>query len=597
MSQTTNAQIGNRHTNSAVRTLREMAEGDGGHTLVAIGGAALDIGVRRPAAATLLEAVLAVTADRRYERIACFTDVGEHMPHDVAISDTFAVGSEAGGWLLRGTWPSVTPANQRREERDPDELDAGALFRSAAQSGPEARQIYARAPGAWVIELDQLLKQLELGTGREWQGGRYASRSDVARPPRSLLILDESLLIPRQPEHYELGRLLNRGQALEYKRRLGALPEMVRGTPVDLVLLARSPATLNQLQRGRFIAGEVERMVREEYPQGASEQQLAGDPRIQGFPAIQWDEKAFDYCQFETVDATAPHGPFWAGSPQRDNLYSVLRSIPAKPPKSLLRPPRDPRRLMVEFWSRIDLESLQDRLHRDVIGQRSAIRRVLDALADFRERCQDVLAAGREPPANKDYFPPVFLFMGESGMGKTHLAETIAKQLFGEGFAEIVKLTARSPEDELLGGKSGYIGYDDETFLQKICRRTNGLGLVVFDEFDKVERPQSNRLDQAVSPFLEALDGRSVIPRNPNFTNYGDRLWFRNLLIVFTANVLESGQRPGYELLSSFGTPMLGRLEHKIMFTELESSDVEPAIRFFLGKYLRRVVTEMMLEG
>jgi len=74
-------------------------------------------------------------------------------------------------------------------------------------------------------------------------------------------------------------------------------------------------------------------------------------------------------------------------------------------------------------------------------------------------------------------------------------------------------------------------------------------------------------------------------------------LWFRNLLIVFTANVLESGQRPGYELLSSFGTPMLGRLEHKIMFTELESSDVEPAIRFFLGKYLRRVVTEMMLEG
>ena len=587
------------HSHAGITALRAVRSGRGGQILVVTDeprrGARFYGGLRRAPAQTLLEAVLAFVGDQPgYERILLFTGVGSHLPHGYSVgAEGFVVGQTPFGWLMRGaasaaSFPSV-PAGPPTAEPETFTGTASLKDRFAKrhlQKSTQAGQpghILDRLQGEWPDQVQKILRHIETECGWEYESELHRAK---AKPTdRALIVLDEAVLTPA---HEDISAVMQLGASLKQRleTRLNKIPELLRNTPVDLIFLAQSPASAESLREGTMIHDQI---VAQNMHQNVPHQV---DRRL---PCMSWPDVAVARLG---IDPQAPFTPFFPHS-KPSALSDILQSVPPlKTLASRLRPASDPTTVDLKFWSVIDVDGLDKRLRRDVIGQRHVITKVVEAFAEFRETCNDAIRANRRLPAKTEYFPPTFMFMGESGMGKTHVARIIADFLFGDQFFELIKLTQKSASDELIGVQMAYVGCEEPRLLFRYCDRTGGLGLVVFDELDKVMRPpNSDRLDQAVSPFLGILEERSVVPNNPTFARAGGRIHFANSVVVFTANVMESGQRPGYERLEDFGGPFQDRVPFKLAFGAMESEDIEPAVQFFLAQYSRQLLEDVFQDG
>lgn len=574
------------HSDSALKELRRIVDGSGGSVAVVCGAIGpFYAGVRRAPVKTLLEAILSVMADRTvYERIAVLSARGQHLPSGVSFG-TFRVGESGGGWLYHGTKPGTEPAPVATPSTASDSFlkmsDVGKIFQRPDQV------LFRKSDGKWLIEVEGILEQLEILVNR--------SEGSPGNAPRSLILLDEMLIRP-SGSHLGHPDPLGEGTKSKIVKSLSGIPDLVSRTKVDLVLFAQNAHTATSLREGRMIQDDAYRHLQAQHPnQELDEGYFNTHPMSHAFPAFGW--RNFQSCVWPAIDSHHPHGPFFGSAMGDEKLYNVLRHAAPTRPRSFVRRAEDPRRVLVEFWSTIDVPGLKAHLEENVIGQRLAIARVTEGLERFSATCQDVINSKRVAPEKEAFFPPAFLFTGESGMGKTYLAEVIADFLFGADYFEKLELTQRTPDAELMGGDVGYIGHEAVPAFLKFCKRTGGMGLFTFDELDKVKRLQSARLSDAVAPFLGVLQDRQLKPKSPGHSNHVDeRTYFRNLILVFTANAVESGERPGYELLTNFGTPLLGRLKTKVPFTALESQDVHSAVQFFVKKYLKRIQADLLLE-
>jgi len=166
----------------------------------------------------------------------------------------------------------------------------------------------------------------------------------------------------------------------------------------------------------------------------------------------------------------------------------------------------------------IDFDVLADKLSNMVVGQGDAIRRVVDRLALTRR--------------NFDLRPErpdgVFLLLGPTGVGKTHLARSLAQQLFGSPDAmirlDMSEYAEPWAQSRLTGSNPGYVGYTepDSWLTSRIIK--NPQAVLLLDEVEKAH-------PSVWQTFLQVFDaGRLTDGRNQTAD-------FHEVIIIMTSNV------------------------------------------------------------
>lgn len=162
------------------------------------------------------------------------------------------------------------------------------------------------------------------------------------------------------------------------------------------------------------------------------------------------------------------------------------------------------------------LLSLEKHLGKHVIGQEDAVTAVARAIRRNRSGIND-----EQRPIGS------FLFMGPTGVGKTELARTLARELFGTNDAlikiDMSEFSERHTASRLVGAPAGYVGYDDAGQLTDKIRR-QPYSLVLFDEIEKAHPEVFNML-------LQILEDGVLTDAK------GRRIDFTNTIVILTSNL------------------------------------------------------------
>ncbi len=162
------------------------------------------------------------------------------------------------------------------------------------------------------------------------------------------------------------------------------------------------------------------------------------------------------------------------------------------------------------------LLAMEGELHETVISQDDAIVAISRAVRRSRSGLKDP----RRPMGS-------FLFLGPTGVGKTHLAKQLAKFLFGDEDAliqiDMSEYMEKHNASRLVGAPPGYVGYEEGGQLtEKIRRRP--YAVVLFDEIEKGHSDFYNMLLQIME------EGRLT-------DSFGRAVDFRNVLLIMTSNI------------------------------------------------------------
>jgi len=162
------------------------------------------------------------------------------------------------------------------------------------------------------------------------------------------------------------------------------------------------------------------------------------------------------------------------------------------------------------------LLNLEKHLQKEIIGQDAAIKAVSKAIRRGRSGIADI----HRPIGS-------FIFMGPTGVGKTELAKTIAREVFG-GDDALIKIDMSEFGEKhnvarLVGAPAGYVGYEDGGKLTEQIRR-RPYSVVLFDEIEKAHPEVFNILLQILEDG-ELTDG------------HGTKVKFNNSIIILTSNL------------------------------------------------------------
>ena len=180
---------------------------------------------------------------------------------------------------------------------------------------------------------------------------------------------------------------------------------------------------------------------------------------------------------------------------------------------------------VIESWTKIPVQkiteeetkkllSLEDNLHKRVIGQNEAVSAVARAI----RRSRAGLKSTKRPPS--------FIFVGPTGVGKTELAKALASEVFGSE-DDIIRIDMSEYMEsnstaKLIGAPPGYVGYDDAGQLTEKVKR-HPYSIVLLDEIEKAHSDVFNILLQVLD------DGRLTDAQ-------GNTVSFENTIIIMTSN-------------------------------------------------------------
>lgn len=238
---------------------------------------------------------------------------------------------------------------------------------------------------------------------------------------------------------------------------------------------------------------------------------------------------------------------------------------------------------------RIKLLSMEEELHKRVIGQDQAIRVVSDAVRRSRSGLHD-----EKRPVGS------FLFLGSTGVGKTELAKAIAAFLFNDEQAmvriDMSEYQEKHSVSRLVGAPPGYVGYDEGGQLTEAVR-TRPYSVILLDEIEKAHPDVFNLL-------LQVLDEGRLTDSKGRTVN------FRNTLIVMTSNLgahviqtrLEEIEDRNRErimaeietdlmqlLRASLRPEFLNRIDEIVVFQPLSKSEIRQIVALHIGQLRRQL--------
>lgn len=235
------------------------------------------------------------------------------------------------------------------------------------------------------------------------------------------------------------------------------------------------------------------------------------------------------------------------------------------------------------------LQNMGQSLRNFVIGQDEAVDKVVKAIQRNRIGLKD---------PNKPI--GTFLFLGPTGVGKTHLAKKLAEELFDSKDAliriDMSEYMEKFSVSRLVGAPPGYVGYEEGGQLTERVRR-KPYSVVLLDEIEKAHPDTFNLLLQVMD------EGRLT-------DSLGRRVDFKNTIIILTSNIgtrqlKDFGHGVGYAqpvnekvnarnvitkaLNRAFAPEFLNRIDDIVMFDQLEKDDIRRIIDIELDAFYKRV--------
>ena len=233
---------------------------------------------------------------------------------------------------------------------------------------------------------------------------------------------------------------------------------------------------------------------------------------------------------------------------------------------------------------RAKLLTLEDELHKRVVGQDEGVRLVTDAIL-------------RSKAGIKDPTKPIgsFLFLGPTGVGKTELAKTLAATLFDDEQnmvrIDMSEYMEKYSVSRLIGAPPGYVGYEEGGQLTEAVRR-KPYSVVLFDEIAKAHPDVFNVLLQVLD------DGRIT-------DSQGRTVDFKNTILIMTSNIgspylLEGIDDKGEikeeaqkmvmdDLRGHFRPEFLNRLDEIIMFKPLTKDNIGNIVDLMVAELDKRL--------
>lgn len=239
------------------------------------------------------------------------------------------------------------------------------------------------------------------------------------------------------------------------------------------------------------------------------------------------------------------------------------------------------------------LAELPNRIKSKVIGQDDAVAKVVKAIQRNR--------AGLKDP-NK----PIgsFIFLGQTGVGKTQLAKVLAQELFDSDNAliriDMSEYMEKFAISRLVGAPPGYVGYEEGGQLTEKIRR-KPYSVVLLDEIEKAHPDVFNML-------LQVLDDGYLTD------SLGRKIDFRNTIIIMTSNIgsrqlKDFGQGVGFgtaaktkqedtyakgvienALKKTFAPEFLNRIDDVMVFNTLDKEDIYKIIDIELAILFDRII-------
>ncbi len=211
------------------------------------------------------------------------------------------------------------------------------------------------------------------------------------------------------------------------------------------------------------------------------------------------------------------------------------------------------------------LLELEVQLQNRVIGQDEAVQRVSDVI-----RMSKLGITDRDRPLGS------FLFMGNTGVGKTELGKTLAEALFDNENA-IVRIDMSEYMEQhsiakLIGSPPGYIGYDEGGQLtEKIRRRP--YSVLLFDEIEKAHPNVLNILLQILD------DGRLTDTK-------GRTINFKNTIIIMTSNIAQG------DIKKYLRPEFINRIDEIVTFNDLNEDVIRKIVDIQLIKVFKRLAEQ-----
>ena len=236
------------------------------------------------------------------------------------------------------------------------------------------------------------------------------------------------------------------------------------------------------------------------------------------------------------------------------------------------------------------LLTLDETLHKRVVGQDEAVTAVTEAIQRSRAGIQDP----NRPIGS-------FLFLGPTGVGKTELAKALAEALFDDERAmvriDMSEYMEKYSVSRLIGAPPGYVGYDQGGQLTEAVRR-RPYSVVLFDEVEKAHPDVFNVLLQVLD------DGRIT-------DSQGRTVDFKNTIIILTSNlgspvILEGIDEQSGELRQEardqvmsllhqqFRPEFLNRLDEIVFYKPLTRDNMHGIIDLMLDSLRRRLAARQL---